>query len=323
MPEKDKVSLRETGIQALFPLFLILVSLVLHFYLPNQQLVKLNSLYSIILLGLVALIICSYSLGFFYTVIRTKLVYYVPLVSVGIIALTLWELLSLKFNILPLPFFPSPDKVLDAFSNDYGVIALSILYSLRLLFVGYFLGVLLGIPTGIAMGWYKKFNYWINPLLKFVGPVPSTAWIPLVLVIFPTSFTASIFLIALATWFPVTVMTWSGVAGVSNSYFEVAKTLGADERYLITKVALPAALPLVFIGLFMGLGVSFVTLIVAEMLGVKAGLGWYIQWAMGWGEYYKVYAALIVMSVMFSLIISLLFKFRDKLLVWQKGVIKW
>ncbi len=82
-------------------------------------------------------------------------------------------------------------------------------------------------------------------------------------------------------------------------------------------------MPMVFVGLFMGLGASFVTLIVAEMLGVKAGLGWYIQWAQGWGEYYKVYAALLLSAVLFSSIITLLFTVRDRVLVWQRGLLKW
>ena len=173
------------------------------------------------------------------------------------------------------------------------------------------------------MGWSPRFNYWLTPLLRFIGPIPATAWIPLVMVIFPTSFIASIFLIALSSWFPITVMTWSGISNVNKSYYEVARTLGADESYLITKVALPAAMPSIFVGLFMGLGTAFVTLVVGEMLGVRAGLGWYIQWAQGWGEYVKVYAALIIMAILFSSIITLLFKFKDKILVWQKGLIKW
>jgi NitT/TauT family transport system permease protein len=68
---------------------------------------------------------------------------------------------------------------------------------------------------------------------------------------------------------------------------------------------------------------SFITLVVGELLGVKAGLGWYIQWAQGWAEYAKVYAALLVMSVIFSGIITLMFRARDKVLVWQRGLIKW
>lgn len=77
------------------------------------------------------------------------------------------------------------------------------------------------------------------------------------------------FLIALATWFPVTVLTWSGVASVDKAYYDVARTLGAKQGFLIFKVAIPAALPHVFVGLFMGLGASFSTLVVAEMMGLS------------------------------------------------------
>ncbi|MDS1030786.1 ABC transporter permease subunit [Bacillota bacterium LX-D] len=154
--------------------------------------------------------------------------------------------------------------------------------------------------TGVSIGWNKKCNYWIMPLLNIIGPIPATAWIPIAMAVFPTSFWASVFLIILAVWFPVTVMTSSGIANVRNAFFEVAKTLGASQRYLIFRDAIPAAFPMIFIGLFMGLGGSFLTLIVSEMLGVKAGLGWYINWAQGWAEYSKVYASLIVIALIFS-----------------------
>ena len=104
---------------------------------------------------------------------------------------------------------------------------------------------------------------------------------------------------------------------------DVARTLGAGRAYLIFRVAIPAAMPNIFIGLFMGLGASFLTLVVAESVGVRAGLGWYVQWAQGWAEYGKVYAALVIMAAFFSTIMTLLFKVRDRVLVWQKGTIKW
>jgi NitT/TauT family transport system permease protein len=132
-----------------------------------------------------------------------------------------------------------------------------------------------------------------------------------------------VFLIALATAFPVAVLTWSGVAGVNAAYYDIARTLGARPSFLILRVAIPAALPSVFVGLFMGLGVSFSVLIVAEMMGVKAGLGWYLQWAQGWAAYSNMYAALLVMALMCSGLITLLFRFRDRLLAWQKGLLKW
>jgi len=161
------------------------------------------------------------------------------------------------------------------------------------------------------------------PILRILGPVPSTALLPLCLFMFPSSFAASIFLIALATWFPVTVLTWSGVANIDKAYYDVARTLGASQRFLIFRVAIPAALPSVFVGLFMGLGASFSVLIVAEMVGVKSGIGFYLQWAQGWAAYPNMYGALIVMAFLCSGLISILFFVRDRLLSWQKGVMKW
>lgn len=71
--------------------------------------------------------------------------------------------------------------------------------------------------------------------------------------------------------------------GIDKAWYDVARTLGASQRFLILRVAIPAALPNVFVGLFMGLGASFSVLIVAEMVGVKSGIGFYLQWAPGLG----------------------------------------
>jgi NitT/TauT family transport system permease protein len=188
---------------------------------------------------------------------------------------------------------------------------------------GYLVGATAGFFTGLLIGWYPRIRFWTMPVLKFIGPIPATAWVPLALVAFPTTFTASIFLIALVVWFPVTIMCSSGISNVRVAHLEVARTLGARERYLIFHVAVPSAMPDIFIGLFMGLGSSFLTLIVAEMLGVKSGLGWYIRWAQDWAEYSKVYAALIVTGVFASGLMTLLIRLRERILVWQKGVIKW
>ena len=72
-----------------------------------------------------------------------------------------------------------------------------------------------------------------------------------------------------------------------------------------------------------GSGASFAVLVVAEMLGVKAGLGWYLQWAQGWAAYGNMWAGLIVMAILCSSLITLLFRVRDHLLAWQKGLVQW
>jgi NitT/TauT family transport system permease protein len=239
------------------------------------------------------------------------------------IALTIWEIATAKLAWLPLPFFPPPQAIIEVYTDDLPKLLDSVWASVKLQLGGYVIGAAVGFLTGVSIGWSRSIGYWVHPVLRFIGPLPATAWLPIAFFTFPSSWSASTFLIALATGFPVTVLTWSGVASVSNAYYDVARTLGAKPSFLVLKVAIPAALPHVFVGLFMGLGSSFAVLVVAEMIGVKAGLGWYLQWAQGWAAYSNMYAALIVMSLLCSGAITLLFRVRDRALVWQKGVVKW
>ena len=235
----------------------------------------------------------------------------------------LWELASAKLNLLPRPFFAAPQSLLEVYTDDWLRLADSTAHSLMLLVTGYVVGAVLGFISGVAIGWSRAVGYWMHPMIRFVGPLPATAWLPLAFFVFPSSWSAGVFLIALATGFPVTVLTWSGVASVNAAYYDVARTLGARPGFLILKVAIPAAMPSVFVGLFMGLGGSFAVLVVAEMMGVKSGLGWYLSWAQGWAAYSNMYAALIVMALMCSGVITLLFRLRDRLLSWQKGLLRW
>lgn len=237
--------------------------------------------------------------------------------------LGLWELLTAKLVLLPVPFFAPPQALLAVYLEDYARLADSLLHSAVLLGSGVALGAATGFVAGVAIGWSTRIGYWLHPVLRILGPVPSTALLPLCFFLFPSSWSASVFLIALATWFPVTVLTWSGVASVDKAYYDVARTLGAKQGFLIFKVAIPAALPHVFVGLFMGLGASFSTLVVAEMMGVKSGIGWYLQWAQGWAAYANMYAALLIMALACSGLITGLFLVRDRLLAWQKGTMKW
>lgn len=234
-----------------------------------------------------------------------------------------WEAITAKLELLPRPFFVPPQALLEVYLDDWPKLGLSVIASLKLLAWGYVIGAAVGVTLGVSIGWWRVAGYWAHPVLRFIGPLPATAWLPVAFFLFPSSWSASVFLLALATGFPVTILTWSGIASVNKDYYDIARTLGASERFLVLKVAIPAALPHVFVGLFMGLGTSFAVLVVAEMLGVKAGLGWYLQWAQGWAAYANMYAALLVMALMCSSLVTLLFRLRDRTLAWQKELVRW
>jgi NitT/TauT family transport system permease protein len=245
-----------------------------------------------------------------------------PWLIVLAVLIAVREAVTAKLGLLPMPFFPPPQAILGVIIDDWQRLGEGVIASLKLLARGYASGAAAGFVVGVAIGWSRAAGYWIHPVLRLIGPLPATAWLPLAFFAFPSSLSASTFLIALATGFPVAVLTWSGIAGVSSAYYDVARTLGASRWFLVLKVAIPAALPHVFVSLFMGLGNSF-AVVVAEMLGVKAGLGWYLQWAQGWAAYANMYAALLIMALVCSGLITLLFRLRDRFLSWQKGLVRW
>ncbi|MBU9218511.1 ABC transporter permease [Burkholderia gladioli] len=246
-----------------------------------------------------------------------------PWLAAIALLLAAWEIATAKTGWLPTPFFAPPQALIEVYLDDAPRLAGSALNSLKLLGVGVATGAAIGFLVGVSVGWSRAIGYWVHPVLRVLGPLPATALLPLAFYLFPSSWSAAVFLIALATGFPVAVLTWSGVASVGKAYYDVARTLGANSRFLVLRVAIPGALPQVFVGLFMGLGASFTVLVVAEMMGVKSGLGWYLTWAQGWASYTNMYAALIVMALLFSGLITLLFALRDRALAWQKGTVKW
>lgn len=295
----------------------------IHLIASHNELPLATRYYSIFLAGFFVLSVVAAVVQAWWSGLRAWSREMSPILAATVALLAVWEIITSGLRLLPMPYFPSPAAVLLNLIDDRAVVFDSTWHSLLLLVGGYTLGVLIGLITGVCIGWFSFARYWGMPVLKVIGPIPATAWIPLAMVVSPNATFSAAGLIALAVWFPVTMLTASGISNTRASYLDVARTLGASRAFLIFRVAIPAAMPNIFIGLFMGLGASFLTLVVAETVGVKSGLGWYVQWAQGWAEYGKVFAALIVMAAFFSTIMTLLFKLRDRVLVWQKGVIKW
>lgn len=314
---------RPSLVRAFAPTVAALLAIVVHLALPNHQTGPTSRLYVGLLLALLAGSLVLAGVQWTTGRVGAWARYRSPLAAGVITWLWAWDLGTLKTNWLPMPYFPGPDRILQALWEDRAPLALSTFHSLRLLTCGYLIGVTVGLICGVLIGWFRTCRYWGMPLLKALGPIPATAYVPLAMVIFPNAFLSGTALIALAVWFPVTMLTCSGVANVPVSYLDVARTLGAGRGHLIFRVALPAAFPSIFLGLFMGSGAAFLTLIVAETLGVSSGLGWYLKWKQGYLEYAHVYAAIAIMALFFSGLMTTLFVIRDRILGWQKGVIRW
>ncbi len=297
-------------------------------YLPDVRANPNSVIYSIVLLCLIGLYLGALILGSVCAAglrrprLLRALRYRAPLYSVLFLLLALYDFLTLKSGRLLYPFFPWANDIFNIMVTDWAALLESALYTLRLLFCGYSCGAVLGLITGIACGYSDKFRYWVDPLLKILGPIPTSTWIPLVMVVASTLFRGSVFIIALGVWFSVTMASMTGISNVDISYFEAARTLGANERQLVFRVAIPHAVPSIIQGLVQGMSNACTSLMIAEMIGVEAGLGWYIIWSKSWAQYNKMYAAIIIICLIFTGVTRLLNRIKRRVLRWQAGMVK-
>ncbi|HEX9149272.1 MAG TPA: ABC transporter permease [Thermoanaerobaculia bacterium] len=196
--------------------------------------------------------------------------------------------------------FPSPLAVVRGIAelSRKGVLGIYVRDSLLRVGAGYFLALLCGIPLGIALGWYSAAARAINPVIQFLRPISPLAWIPVAIVLFGVSNAAAIFLIFLASFFPIVVAAMNGVRNVPAMYLQAGRNFGLSTPALFSRVIFPAALPRVLTGLRVSLGVAWIVVVAAEMIAVNSGLGYLVIDSRNAGKRYDlVVAAMLLIGV--------------------------
>ena len=304
---------------AALPVIAGVLHLIEYLFVPNKGTNSCTPVYAY-LVGLgVAVWGVLYIISFFKSELYAILKYKAALYTALFILLTLYDIATLKTGILIMPYFPWLDRIINSIISDKEKLLDSAANSLKLLFTGYIGGVLAGLICGIGAGWSKKVRYWVNPFVRILGAIPTTTYMPIIMILATSLFGGSAFLIGLGVWFPVTVSSLTGVSNINTHYYEVAETLGTSKAGILFRVVVPAAMPTVFGGLTQGMSVACITLMAAEMMGVESGLGWYINWQKGWAEFGKMYGAIIIICFIFVMVNNLLNVVKRYVLRWQKG----
>lgn len=306
----------------ILPVIVGILAIVEYLYVPNHKNNTCTFTYVWFLTVLIAAVLVLFFISLKKKKVFTKLRYKAPFYSLVFLLFIIYDYMTLKTGKLVLPYFPWVDQILNAMISDRGYLLDCVKNSLMLLFTGYFTGAFLGLLTGIACGYSKKINYWLEPFMKLLGAIPSTTWIPIVMVIATSLFKGSVFVIALGVWFAVTIATITGIHNIDNSFYEAARTLGASNTQLIFRIAIPSAIPNIFQGLTQAMSSACTALLVAEMIGVESGLGWYISWQKGWAQYGKMYAAIVLICIIFVTVNYILNTMKKRVLRWQEGVVK-
>ncbi|MBD2120598.1 ABC transporter permease [Trichocoleus sp. FACHB-262] len=192
----------------------------------------------------------------------------------------IWQLLCMaKFNFfVSFEFLPSPLEVFHATVEFFtGNAMVHIQASAIRVLVGFSVATILGVSLGILIGWFQKLEDLIFLPLEILRPIPAVAWIPLAILMFPTSEAGMIYITFLGAFFPILISTIRGVEGTDVILLRVGQCLGAKQWHIFKDIVVPGAMPCIASGLVIGMGNSWFCLVTAEILAGRYGVG-YITW---------------------------------------------
>jgi len=233
-----------------------------------------------------------------------------PLVT-GTLFLTAWHA-AVKLS--GSDIFPTPRQVLGGLCElaQQGLLLKYIIASLFRVSWGFIAAVFAGVPLGLVLGWFRPAHAALNPFIQILRPISPIAWIPVAILWFGVKDTAPVFLIFLASVFPITVSAMAAVQNMQQVYLRAAQNFGLGGLELFRRVIFPAALPQIITGIRIALGVAWLVVVAAEMIAVNSGLGYLIIDARNAGKRYDLVVAGMVMIGLIGLVLDVLVRRLEK-----------
>lgn len=232
--------------------------------------------------------------------------------------LLLWEIAT-RTGILDARFFPAPSQIFDTLITliKNGQLWGNTWASLQRLFWGTLLGGIPALLLGIAMGLYRPLRAIVDPLVSATYPVPKSAIMPLILLIFGLGEASKIVMVAIGVFYPVLINSVAGVREINKVYLDVGQNFGAGRWQVFRTIALPGALPLIMSGVKLGVGMGLILIAIAEMIGAKSGLGYMIWNAWEVLSVETMYVGLLTIALLGFLFTILLNEVEHFMIPWR------
>jgi len=214
-----------------------------------------------------------------------------------------WELIS-RMGWVPVWFFPAPSNIFQALIRTFfsGELIHHLGISLARAATGYSLAAAVGIVFGLLIAWSIYAEDFFDPIIELVRPLSTFALVPVFFLWFGIGDTSKVLLIFKSCFFPIVINTIAGIKGVDKKMIQAARSLGANEFQVWTRVLIPAALPMIITGLRVATAMSMTALVGVEMLSGDSGLGFLVIDAQRTFDSEKMFAGILVLSVVgFSL----------------------
>ncbi|MBT2372807.1 ABC transporter permease [Pseudomonas fluorescens] len=153
---------------------------------------------------------------------------------------------------------------------------LHIAVSLKRIFVGLFLALLVGVPLGLLVGSSRNLEAATTPAFQFLRMISPLSWMPIVVMLMGVGDQPIYFLLAFAAVWPILLNTAAGVRQLDPRWLQLSKSLSATRWETLRRVIIPGVMGHVLTGVRLAIGILWIVLVPCEMLGVSAGLGYYI-----------------------------------------------
>jgi taurine transport system permease protein len=196
-----------------------------------------------------------------------------------ILFITFWELVARAGVVDPLTL-PAPSAVLNRASLmlQRGTLFGHLFASIRRVLAGFSIAIAVALPLGIVLGSSRTSKAVVDPILSFLRPLPSMAWIPMSMIWFGISEQQKYFIVFMGTLAPTILYTYEATRNIDPIMVRAAKNLGASKLNVMREVVLPGALPNIISGLKVMLGIAWTCIISAELVAAREGLGFLIMW---------------------------------------------
>ena len=235
--------------------------------------------------------------------------------------IALWQGLATSGLVNP-GLMPTPAQVATKLIELLfgGRLGIDILKSTQRVTLGVALGLALAVPVGVLIGWYKSARTFLDPLINFFRALPPIALIPLVVVYFGIDEPAKVIILFYASFFAGVIVMYEGVSQISPIYIKAARTLGANEWEIFSRVIVPMTMPHILTSLRVALGVAWATLVASELVAAQQGLGALIQSAGSFFQIDVIYVGIVCIGVVAMTMDMALRAVTRRMIRWQERV---
>jgi NitT/TauT family transport system permease protein len=257
-----------------------------------------------------------------FSLIVRKLGRPVLMVTPWVVVIGAWYAIALS-GVISSALVPTPAQVFAQFWRLLTTQGLwfDMLISSERVLLGLAAGIVLAVPIGFVLGWYRPVRTAVDPLVNFFRALPPISLIPLVIVYFGIGETAKVVMLFYAAFFTGVIVMYEGIVQINPLFIRVARTLGATDGEVFRRVIVPLTIPHVLTAVRVALGVAWATLVASELIAAQRGLGAVIQNASNYFQIDIIYAGIISIGIIALLMDRCLRALGAHLVRWQERIV--